>query len=83
MSTKSERTINKITKAGTISLPVTRVDNGLCLRVVLGSGTDSNKKVWRISHTTGQIIIDVPDKMRHYSINFEDILMKIVKKELS
>lgn len=80
---KSKRIYNKITKVGTVSLPVTRVDNGLCLRVALGTGTDSNKKVWHISHTSGQIIIDVPDKMRHYSISFEDILMEIVKKELS
>jgi len=68
-------------KCGKITIPITRTDNALCLRFAIITGTDAKGREWCISHSGGSLVIDVPDKHRHYSIKFEDILREVVIKE--
>lgn len=77
-----EEKIEVITKkVGNIIIPIIRTDNALCVRFALCSGTDAKGKVWHVSYSGGCVVIDVPQKHRHYSIKFEDILKEVVLKE--
>ena len=83
--TKTQKEINQLKqvkqKAGNITIPVTRVNNGLCLRVHMGTGTDGKGRVWNLSCSGGCLMISVPDKHRYYSVSFGDILREILIKE--
>jgi len=70
-----------ISKAGEITLPISKVDGALCLRVHLAAATDNKGREWSLSHSGAKLIIDVPNKHRHYEIEMEDIFKEIAIKE--